>query len=312
MKAARLAQRFRREPPPPERGGAAALAEAEALAAPLPALLVAAERVAATVSQGVHGRRRVGQGEAFWQFRRYEPGDAAQQIDWRQSAKSQRLFIRQTEWEAAQSVWLWRDPSASMAWRSRAGLPFKSERATLLLLALASLLVRGGEHLALLGSGDGPAAGRPAFRRLLAALERSQGASASALASAPPAEPLPRFSRLVLFGDFLLPLDTVAGTVRGYAERGIRGHLVQLVDPAEEALPFSGRVRFEGLEDEGEALFGRVESVREAYGAAIAAHRQGLSALAMSVDWTFAVHHTDQPPEPSLLALFMALSANGR
>ncbi len=88
--------------------------------------------------------------------------------------------------------------------------------------------------------------------------------------------------------------------------------LVQLVDPAEEALPFSGRVRFEGLEGEGEALFGRVESVREAYGAAIAAHRQGLSALAMSVDWTLAVHHTDQPPEPSLMALFMALSANGR
>jgi uncharacterized protein (DUF58 family) len=311
MKAARLAQRFRREPPPPERDGTAALAEAEALAAPLPALLVAAERVAATVSQGVHGRRRVGQGEAFWQFRRYEPGDAAQQIDWRQSGKSQRLFIRQSEWEAAQSVWLWRDPSASMAWRSRPDLPFKSERATLLLLALASLLVRGGEHLALLGGDGGPAAGRPALGRLLAALERSGAAPGAASAGAPPAEPLPRFCRLVLFGDFLLPLDTIAGIVCGHAQRGVRGHLVQLVDPAEEALPFSGRVRFEGLENEGEALFGRVESVREAYRAAVTAHRQGLSALAGSVDWTFAVHHTDQPPEPPLLALFMALSASG-
>jgi uncharacterized protein (DUF58 family) len=311
MKAARLAQRFRREPPPPERDGAAALAEAEALAATLPALLVAAERVAATVSQGVHGRRRVGQGEAFWQFRRYEPGDAAQQIDWRQSGKSQRLFIRQSEWEAAQSVWLWRDPSASMIWRSRPDLPFKSERATLLLLALASLLVRGGEHLALLGGDGGPAAGRPALGRLLAALERSGAAPGAASAGAPPAEPLPRFCRLVLFGDFLLPLDTIAGIVCGHAQRGVRGHLVQLVDPAEEALPFSGRVRFEGLENEGEALFGRVESVREAYRAAVTAHRQGLSALAGSVDWTFAVHHTDQPPEPPLLALFMALSASG-
>jgi uncharacterized protein (DUF58 family) len=116
----------------------------------------------------------------------------------------------------------------------------------------------------------------------------------------------------VLFGDFLLPLDMLSGVVRAYAERGVRGHLVQIVDPAEEALPFSGRVRFEGLENEGEALFGRVENVREAYRAAVAAHRQGLSSLAMSADWTFAVHHTDQPPEPSLLALFMALSANGR
>ncbi|HSO42555.1 MAG TPA: DUF58 domain-containing protein [Rhodospirillales bacterium] len=312
MKATGLAERLRRERQLSETAGTAALADAEALAAPLPALLVAAERVAATVSQGVHGRRRVGQGETFWQFRRYQPGDATQQIDWRQSAKSQRVFIRQTEWEAAQSVWLWRDASASMAWRSRPELSWKGERADLLLLALASLLVRGGEHLALLGGGDGPAAGRPALHRLLASLERFRERQGTEAASAPPSEPLPRFARLVLFSDFLLPLDTLAGTIRHYAQRGVRGHLVQLIDPAEEILPFSGRVRFEGLENEGEVLFGRVESVREAYVGAIAAHRRGLSALAASVDWTFAVHHTDQPPEPALLALFAALSTGGR
>src|SRR5512134_2605698 len=103
------------------------LSRAEALAASLPPLLVAAERVAATVSQGVHGRRRVGQGETFWQFRRYQPGDSAQRIDWRQSAKSDRAYLRETEWEAAQSVWLWRDPSASMRWQSSRQDPTKLE-----------------------------------------------------------------------------------------------------------------------------------------------------------------------------------------
>ena len=103
----------------------------------MPPLLVAAERVAATVAQGVHGRRRVGQGETFWQFRQYQPGDAASRIDWRESAKSQRLYVRETEWEAAQSVWLWRDASPSMDYSS-AGIsavrwPTKGERAELLL-----------------------------------------------------------------------------------------------------------------------------------------------------------------------------------
>ena len=69
--------------------------------------LGAAERVAMTVTQGVHGRRRVGSGEAFWQFRRYQPGDGADQIDWRQTAKTDRVYVRETEWEAAQSIWLW-------------------------------------------------------------------------------------------------------------------------------------------------------------------------------------------------------------
>src|SRR3981189_1289102 len=93
---------------------------AEELAAALPPLLVAAERVASTAAQGVHGRRRVGQGETFWQFRQYQPGDAAARVDWRESAKSQRLYIRETEWEAAQSVWLWRDASPSMDYSSAA------------------------------------------------------------------------------------------------------------------------------------------------------------------------------------------------
>jgi len=141
---------------------------AEQTAAVLPPLLVVAERVAVTVAQGVHGRRRVGQGETFWQFRQYEPGDAATRIDWRESAKSQRLYVRQTEWEAAQSVWLWRDASASMDYTSAdyiasAEWPTKRDRAELLLVALASLLVRGGERLTLLGSGISPMSGRIAM-----------------------------------------------------------------------------------------------------------------------------------------------------
>ncbi|MEN8196305.1 MAG: DUF58 domain-containing protein, partial [Pseudomonadota bacterium] len=131
--------------------GAAPRQEAERLGSALPPLLVEAERVAQTVAQGVHGRRRVGQGETFWQFRRYQPGDPTTAIDWRQTAKSQAVFVRETEWEAAQSVWLWRDSSPSMDYASGAELPPKQERAELLLLAAAALLVRGGERVALLG-----------------------------------------------------------------------------------------------------------------------------------------------------------------
>lgn len=277
---------------------------AEELAATLPALLVAAERVAATVSQGVHGRRRVGQGETFWQFRRYHSGDSAQRIDWRQSAKSQRVYVRETEWEAAQTVWLWRDASPSMVYHSAGAWPRKIERAELLLLALGSLLVRGGEHVGLLGDRQAaPGSGRKALHRLAAALERREtGAGLPAL------EPLPRFARVAMFGDFLSPLEDVKARLGDFAARGIRGHLVQVVDPAEETLPFSGRVLFEGAEGEGEVLFGRTESVRDDYRAAIAAHRAGLREMARAAGWTLLTHHTDQSPQPPLMALFMGLS----
>lgn len=276
---------------------------AEELAATLPPLLVAAERVAATVSQGVHGRRRVGQGETFWQFRRYQPGDSTQRIDWRQSAKSQRVYIRETEWEAAQTVWLWRDASPSMIYHSSGAWPQKIERAELLLLALASLLVRGGEHVGLLGDQTPPGSGRKALHGLAAALEQRRSSD-----SVPALEPLPRFARVVMFGDFLSPLEEIRTRLGEFAGRGIRGHLVQVVDPAEENLPFSGRVLFEGVEGEGKVLFGRTESVRDHYHAAVAAHRLGLKELVRTAGWTLLTHHTDQSPQPPLMALFMTLS----
>ncbi len=286
---------------------------AEQAAGALPPLLVAAERVAANVAQGVHGRRRVGQGETFWQFRQYMPGDAASRIDWRESAKSQRLYIRETEWEAAQSVWLWRDASASMAYSSAgyiagADWPTKQDRAELLLVALASLLVRGGERLTLLGSGMAPLSGRIALSRVVELI----GQEGMAKPSLPAFEPLPRAGQLVLIGDFLSPLDMVNSALARFAGAGLRGHLLQVVDPAEEDLPFTGRVRFAGIEERDEALISRVESIRDDYTGRFRDHRAGLAAIAGRLGWTFGAHRTDRSPGLALLALYQALAGDRR
>ncbi len=277
---------------------------AEQLAAKLPPLLVAAERVAATVAQGVHGRRRVGQGETFWQFRRYGSGDPAHAIDWRQSARSRHLFVRETEWEAAQTVWLWRDTSASMRYRSHERLATKAERADLLLLATAAMLVRGAERFALLGAGFPPASGRAAFHRLAATVlrnvERGEGH--------PPFEPLPRYAQVLLIGDFLAPLEHTREAVMRFAARGVRGQLLQILDPAETNLPFKGRIRFTGLENEPPVMLGRVEALRARYRQRVADHRAALADLARHAGWGFIAHTTDRPPQAALLSLYTALA----
>lgn len=279
---------------------------ADALASRLPPLLVAAERVASTVAQGVHGRRRVGTGESFWQFRRYEQGDAASMIDWRQSAKADRVFVRENEWEAAQSVWMWCDGSASMDYRSVGDLPTKADRARLLLMALAVLLARGGERVALLGSDRMPGSNAAALERMAAGLSALPPAGAQG--DLPPAVALPRFSQVVLAGDLLTPIEEVRSVVTALAGRGVTGHLLQVLDPAEETLPFAGRVEFEGMQGEDELLVPRVEAVRTAYLERLQAQRDGLAALARTTGWTFAGHRTDRPPQTALLSLYAAVS----
>jgi uncharacterized protein (DUF58 family) len=272
--------------------------------------MVAAERVASTVAQGVHGRRRVGQGDSFWQFRQYQQGDPVQRIDWRQSAKRQRAFIRENEWEAAQSVWLWRDGSASMMYRSRRDLPEKRERAELLTLALMALLVRGGERIALLGLPVRPQTGRGALTRLADALMAGGAAEPKSL---PVFELLPRFAHVVLIGDFLQPVEELNALVGRFAGRGIGGYILQVLDPAETALPFKGRARFEGLEGEAERpLIGRVESVRGEYRDRLERQRLGLAAIARAAGWSYARHSTDRPPQTALLTMFQALTRQAR
>ena len=280
---------------------------AEQLAAPLPPLLVAAERVAMTVAQGVHGRRRVGAGETFWQFRRYESGDPASAIDWRRSAKTERLYVRQTEWEAVQSVWLWRDSSPSMHYASAGAEISKVDRATLLALAVAVLLTRAGEHVALLGHDHLPRTGRVALSRMAAALAGDKRGQ-----SLPPFESLPRDARIVLISDFLSPIGEIERCLAYFAGTGVFGHLLEVRDPAEEQLPFAGRARFEGLESEGRITVGRVEKLRQSYLDRIGAHRAAMLTAASRLGWTFGTHRTDRPPESALLALYAGLSNGWR
>jgi uncharacterized protein (DUF58 family) len=293
--------------------GAEAARRAEALADRLPPLLVAAERVAATVAQGVHGRRRVGQGDSFWQFRPFLEGDSASRIDWRQSARSDRAphtkyYVRETEWEAAQTVVLWRDGGPNMQWRSHPGAPSKADRAGLLALALAALLLRGGERVRLLAPGARTTSGRAGLERLAEELARQQPADPSGGDGLPPEAELPRHARVVLISDLLAPLPAIQAAVGRLAAVPVSGQLLQVLDPAEVLLPYSGRVRFESTRHEAAALIPRVESIREAYTGRLAEQQAGLAAIAAAAGFGFSVHRTDNPPEAALLALYTALA----
>ncbi|MGI9500592.1 MAG: DUF58 domain-containing protein [Geminicoccaceae bacterium] len=282
---------------------------AERLAERLPPLLVAAERVAVTVAQGVHGRRRVGVGETFWQFRPYQQGEPTTRIDWRQSARSSQLFLRDQEWEAAESVWLWADSSGSMDYASSAALPTKDDRALLLVLALAALLVRAGERIALLGSERRPAGGRAGLARFCDQLIEQGDAKGEDSDDLPKGQALPHYARIVMISDFFTPLEDLKARLRGFAGLGVRGHLLQVLDPAEEDLPFNGRVRFDDIERAGsQALIGNVDSVRGRYQQRFRGHVDGVVDVGRALGWTVAAHRTENPPEPALLGLYNALA----
>ena len=124
----------------------AAVGNSRKLAARLPRLILEARRVASTVIHGLHGRRRAGSGENFWQYRRFVNGEPASSVDWRRSARDDNLYVREREWEASHTIWLWADRSLSMDFRSNLAEWSKLDRALVVSFALVALFRRAERH----------------------------------------------------------------------------------------------------------------------------------------------------------------------
>ncbi len=285
--------------------------DAEKVAGALPPLLAEAERLAASVAMGFHGRRRAGHGENFWQYRQAMPGDPRSAVDWRRSGKSDQQFIREMEWEAAQSVYFWVDDALSMDYRDaeHARARTKNERASLLALALSVLLIRAGERVALTGTDAAqPRAGRAQLNRMALALgTEREGGDVRPDYGAPPPDRMARGSRAVFFSDFLGDLDAFAPAFAHAADQGVRGCLVQVLDETEESFPFDGRMIFQSMGRSTEFETQRARALHEAYVARLAERRARLVEIARHLGWRTCFHDTTAPPRKALLWLYMAI-----
>ena len=278
-------------------------ARAETLGQALPPLLAAAEHLSATVILGEHGRRRAGMGDEFWQYRPAHAGDSARMIDWRRSGRADSHFVQEREWQAAQSVTLWVDTSRSMAFTGDKTRPAKSDRARLLALALAVLLLRGGERVGLAGDAAPPRSGRAQVDRLALALADEAGADYGA----PVASGMVAHGRAVFLSDFLGDLSGVEQAMSRASDKGVRGALVQVLDPAEESFPFDGRTIFESMGGTLRHETLRAGDLKARYLARLAERKDRLAALGRASGWHSLTHHTGESAQAALLWLYRAM-----
>ncbi|MEM1272802.1 MAG: DUF58 domain-containing protein [Pseudomonadota bacterium] len=280
----------------------------ETVAASLPALLADAEHLANVVLLGEHGRKRYGTGDEFWQYRPAETGDSYRAIDWRRSARADGHFVRQTEWQAAQAIMLGVDDAASMTYSGqpagRRSRPSKLRRAQTLALATAVLAIRGGERVGLTHLSEPPRAGKAQLLSLAAALMDHDDRPEY---GAPKPKAMPAGCQAVFFSDFLGDPTPIESVMTQAADRGVKGALLQVLDPDEEVFPFNGRTVFESMS--GALRFETLKalSLKEAYLSRLAERKDRLATIAKRTGWRHIVHHTDQPAEPVLLWLYQTL-----
>ncbi|MCG6901498.1 MAG: DUF58 domain-containing protein [Rhodobacter sp.] len=277
---------------------------AEQLAGPLPPLLAEAEHLAQAVLLGAHGRRRSGTGDEFWQYRPARAGDEARMVDWRRSARSDAHFVREKEWQAAQSVLLWVDEARSMDFSSDRNRPTKADRARLLAMAISVLLIYGGERVALASLGTPP---RSSQLQLLRIAQNFTEAKESEDYGTPVIRIMPPHSRALFVSDFMGDVVPVEAQLTRAADRGVRGVIYQVLDPVEEAFPFDGRTIFESMGGTIRHETLKAGDLRDRYLDRLAERKAKLADLARATDWQYACHHTNDSAQSALLWLYGAL-----
>ena len=278
--------------------------EGRTLAETLPRLILEARRIAATVIHGLHGRKRAGPGENFWQYRRFMSGEPARSVDWRRSARDDLLYVREREWEAAHTVWIWPDRSPSMRFTSHLAKESKLDRTLVVAFALAEVLVQAGERVGV------PGLMRPTgSRNVLDKMANAVVHDVSERSSLPVAFAPSALAEVVVISDFWSPLAEVKKTLAQLSSTGAHGHMLQVVDPAEETFPYSGRVEFIEPEGGGSVTAGRAEAWKGEYDMRVANHRAEIRAQTDKLGWSFAIHRTDRSATELLLALHARMGA---
>lgn len=273
--------------------------DAEGIALDLPALMIQAERICQNVIHGTHSQRKSGSGENFWQFKPYHSSDRPQDIDWRQSARTDGVLVRQKERQATQKTYLWCAGGASMDFSSSPHQLSKQNCAHILAMASALLLRRGEEHIGVWGT---PVTGKSDHHmEVIGHALLSSSEENDCLPNVDSFRP-PQNSSAIIFSDFLNEIKYLNSFFNSISELYNGITLVHILDPMETELSYSGRVEFQNpiVSNSPPILIDHVPSVSDSYKARIDRHISDIQTLCTQYGWNYCFHRTDCDMSDSL------------
>jgi uncharacterized protein (DUF58 family) len=191
-----------------------------------------------------------------------------------------------------------------MSFNSNLAPDSKLERALVITFALAEVLIEGGERVGVPGLMR-PSAARNIIEKIAQAIVHDPGERTSL----PPSFSPSPLAEIVMLSDLWAPIGDVHRTIAQLSAGGAHGHVIQVVDPAEETFPYAGRIEFIEPEGGGAITAGRAETWRSDYEARVARHREDVRAETDRLGWSFTIHRTDRSATDILLKLHAQLGA---
>ena len=91
------------------------------------------------------------------------------------------------------------------------------------------------------------------------------------------------------------------------ADRGIRGVVLQVLDPSEEAFPFQGRTIFQSMAGSVAHETLKAGELKSRYLDRLAERKDRLESMCRLTGWQYACHHTNDSAQSALLWIWRAM-----
>ena len=275
-------------------GPAGILPDAKRYSDEVETILLEARRLSRSLRMGEHGRRIAGAGSDFWQFRKFENGlDSPRLINWKQSAKSDGLFVRETEWSAPQTLSIMVDRTADHFIdhpKSKAYLN------ALIALTLGYVYADASEKVRI-DCDEFLQMDRPSDQAEIAETLMRTNNQAWQL---PSANNISQNSKALLLSSFFNDVEKLSEYIPQYAERGVTGCLLQVLTKNEITFPFSGRVKFENASGSTVFQSDQARALRAEYLEKLQQNNEQLQSIAAACGWTFLTVSIEQDPRDIL------------
>lgn len=270
----------------------------------LPDMILQAEKAVHHILTGHHAQKRAGTGEKFWQFREYDPSDRPQDIDWRQSAKTDRVYVRQKEWQTTQTAMIWAQNNENMTYASDQAIASKGDTAKILALAIGMMLSKTGELITSLELSSQAGRSDHAIEKLGRALLDIETGDLPDIQKAA----VKKNCSLILVSDFLAPIEEIEECFSSLAAQADNAVIIQVLDPTELTMPFEGRIVFEAPGTHDDYLIENVEAVRADYLDVLNRQIRNIKQLCHLHQWNWVLHSTDSPIRQTLTDIQLMLN----
>ena len=272
----------------------------------LPSLLSESSILSKNVLEGLHSTRFAGKGDSFWQFREYQQGDTVSNIDWRKSASTEKILIKEKEKEIRKDIYIYFDKSKSMYYKSDNKTQNKFFISVLLTLTLCRLFSRSTEEVYIFNSKNIPINCSSNIKNFnLKFLEDKN-------IGLPAADYIKKKSLLVIFSDFFYDTKELSMLIKKLKNKNVIGYLIQILDPNELKFEFKGCNQLIDMETKEKLLLNNSQLFFQSYKNALKQMRTNLHKLCYLNNWKDFTYTTNNTPSTIMLDIANNIIVNRR